>query len=473
MTGWGKLVLASTLGAALLGACGDDEAMRAPTDASAAAGGTAGTGANGGASGVSGGGAGADGGDASDLDATDGTEGDAATEGCVDIHVPAAVGFVGDRDHIWRDATGVHMAWITHNGDASYQLDVSSFDAATGASLGERLFPEMTLASATGRAPDGTVGVIGNASDGDGGGGPSLMLLRTDDPSYEKVYQLPPWPGAGTDLVGVGWDGEAFAVHGFADDGTVYVTRIAEDGTVLLQPQAFGIATGYAFESRFSTDAASGVTYGLMGGKTLVAHHRDGTPVPDPPQVVPTPVQSSPGGQWTTMSGSCTGAGCALVALSSGVATAFSGDSPDGQNTLIQTLDQTLAADADTIFVPGELVPNPLDAKIYDWNRELAIQPSAGGWWLAGNPSSIDEYVVQAGQLASRRTAVSYSDEAASHAASALNFRHFESVKWNDEIWLGFQDTSNQDANAEQPFRIIRVKPGCTYQSMTDIEHGW
>jgi hypothetical protein len=494
MTGWGKLALALTLGTAVLGACGSDEGLGSSSDASAGVGGTAGTGASGGASGGSGGGAGTDAGGASDANDGDvgdveASDGDAAVEGCADAHVVQSslppdvawsnlgltLGLYADRDHIWRDAVGVHIAWNPEHAGGGGELAVSTYDVNSGKLVGHRFFrngPALGM-YATAQAPDGTVGIAVKAHQ-DGGAYPALLLIRTDDPSYEKLYPLSPWPGAGTDLVGVGWDGEAFAVHGFADDGTVYVTRIAEDGTVLLGPQAFGIATGYASDSRFSTDPTSGMTYGLMGGKTLVAHQRDGTPVPDPPAVVPTPVQSAPGGQWSTLSGSCTGSGCALVALPNGVATAFSGDDPTGDSTLIQTLYATLASDADTIFVKGELVPNPFDAKIYDWNRELVIQASSGGWWLAGNPNyrSIDEYMVSNAQLTSRRTLVTFSDQALS-TGFGFDSRHFESVAWNGELWLGFEDNSNTDPTAEHPYRIIRVKPGCTYRSMTDIEHGW
>lgn len=483
MSSWGMLLLAGALGVALLGSCGSDETASpgsgvGGSGAAAGSAGKAGSDASAGASGsdAAGGGAGRDAGDSGVQDADGGgaADGDAAVQGCVDIHVTApALGLFGQRDHLWGDAAGIHMAWNADNG-AGLQLAVSTFDPATGTVLDKRLFSTMTVMYASGHGPDGLVAVVGNATDGDGGGYQALLLIRTDDPSYEKLYKLPPWPGAGTDLVGVGWDGQAFTVEGFADDGTVYETRLAEDGTVLLAPEAFGIGTGYASDSRFSTDPASGMTYGLMGGSSLVAHQRDGTPVPDPPQAVPVPLQSSPGGPWSSTTHDLSGTGYALVALPAGLAVAFSSNSPDGENTLIQTLDTSLAHDADTIFVKGKAVKTPWDATAYDWNPWLAIEPLANGWCLAGNPNyrSIDEYVVQGATLASRRTVVTYSQHALA-TGHGFDTRYFESIEYDGELWLGFQDNSDTDATAVHPYRIIRVKPGCTYRSMTDIEHGW
>ncbi len=216
------------------------------------------------------------------------------------------------------------------------------------------------------------------------------------------------------------------------------------------------------------TDPTSGMSYGLTAA-SLVAHQRDGTPVPNPPELVPIQLNTPPGTSGTG------GPGRALVATVDGLGTAYSGDHPTGLSTWVQKVDTTLAPSGEAIAVPGEPVVTPWDATVFDSSHDLALQPRTSGWWLVGNPSyrSIDEYLVESGKSAVRRVLVTYSEQALAWAG--FDSRYFESARQNDELWFGFQDKSNTDPvmKAEQPFRVIRVKQDCVYKSMTDIEHGW
>jgi hypothetical protein len=458
---------------AMASGCGSDEAM--------GAGGAGGSGATSG----TGGAAGASGADASSDADADASEGDAAAEGCVDIHVlqsmlPEPGKWVGtgpligtylDRDHIWRDGAGVHIAWnADHPAGGGGEMIVSSFDAASGAVLGHRLLPNGGQKGffASNLAPDGTValGIVNYAPDA-GSGVQSLLLIRSDNPSYEKLYPLPPWPDPVTILVGVGWDGEAFAVHGFGDNNVQFVTRVAPDGTVLLPPTAFGISYGYPDEVRYVTDPASGVSFavsGLLAPKPrLTGHQRDGTPLPDPAKiqyvkVVPQGVAADAGWEGGTTRPTITLApGGAAVVWSSGT-----GVVPI--TTFIQPYDTSLATSADGIGIPGQPLPPPGNPAMYDGNDELTAQSLNGGdWWVAGtNRMSINEFMVDATGKSTRRELVTNS----SWATTGFGVSNFESAKYGDELWLGFLDFSSQK---EQPYRIIRAKPGCTYQSMYDL----
>lgn len=502
MSRWGTVLLGGALVAGIGGACGGDEGVARTPDGGGGGAGAAGADASAGETGAAGGSAAAgqaesDAGGASDASnadtgAVDAADGDAAAEGCADAHVLQSdlpdpskwsggsppFGVYVEGRHVWVDAQGIHVAWNANRAweaGAGSELVLSTYDHDTGALISHRLFESGNWLTfeAVGVAPDGTVGIAVAVIPDDAGASAAfdgLLMVRTDDTSFEKLVPLPSWPVDPTYVVDVAWDGAAFAVHGFASGGTVYVTRIAEDGTVLLQPQAFGIATGYAFESRFSTDPTSGMTYGLTGtsAPTLVAHQRDGTPVPDPPKVMQLPTQGwgADGKLWGS------GSSCAsLVATPDGAAVALSGAGGE-ENTFVQPFDTTLAATENVIPLPGKATNN--SNYPYDWNQQLTIQVGAGGWWLAGltTSRSIDEYVVKDRLLTSRRTLVTYSGQAFA-TGHGFDARYFESVEWNGELWLGFEDNSNTDTGAEHPYRIIRVKPGCTYRSMTDIKHGW
>jgi hypothetical protein len=51
-----------------------------------------------------------------------------------------------------------------------------------------------------------------------------------------------------------------------------------------------------------------------------------------------------------------------------------------------------------------------------------------------------------------------------------LDIRHLSSAQYGDEVWLGFSDMSHPpSAEPTQPYRIVRVAPGCVYPSMYDV----
>jgi len=459
------------IGIACASACSDG-------DNTSATGGTAGAVATGGASGAAG--LGGTSGDAS----TDADASDALPEGCVDIHVipkmlpnpdewygtSPPIGIFLDRDHVWRDAIGVHVAWnVMHADQQAGEMVVSSFDATTGAPLGHRLFPAGGSKGfrAAALAPDGTVGlgVVLDSLDG-GTGTPGLLLVRTDDATFEQLHTLPDFPQPNVGIVGVGWDGEAFAVHGFGDGNVQYVTRIKTDGTVLLPPTAFGQTFGYAEEVRYVTDPLSGVSYAVSGRGAgdpwLTGHLRDGTPIPDPTKIqgVKLLVQN-PGNDWA---GGVRRPSIGFAAGTAAVAWSANPGSTLPITTFVQLIDSTLSPSADAIGIAGDPLPPPASGNLYDSNEWLTIQPlQGGGSWIAGtNTLAMNEFVVDPAGVSVRRELVSYSN-----ALTKFYVSNFESTQYGDELWLAFLD---QTGPKTQPFRVVRVKPECTYESMFDLE---
>jgi hypothetical protein len=413
-----------------------------------------------------------------EIDAADGDG--PSGDGCVDIWVRVStlpnqgqwsivggppIGMWADRDHLWRDATGVHVAWNALHPDMVPELVVSSFDPATGVLKGHRLFPTggKKLFLAAGVSPDGTAGIGVTVSPGDGGKwAPALLVFRTDDPSEGKLVFLPPWPEPHAQIVGVGWDGEAFAVHGFGDTNVQHVVRVKPDGAVVLAPRPFGKAAGYVEEIRYATDPVGGASYAVSGsGKPwLTGHLRDGTPTPDPTKIQAVPLE--PKGLQGIHAASQ-----AIRALPNGAVIAWSSynaSPPSYFTTFIQVVDDKLEASEDAIGIPGESLPGSSDPYFKDYNLWLTIQPIAKGWWIGGtNGYWISEYIVFDGKLTARRQLVTFS------GSYGFYVRHFESAEWHDEIWLGFKDMTSTVAD-EQPFRVVLAKPGCVYKAAADFD---
>lgn len=501
--------MACVCAASLTQACGNGDSAAASE--AGATGGTSGSGGSsleggssaGGASGSSSGGTGGSGGSGGGNNGgggggSAGGAGDAGTGGspgsCVDIRVTGAIlpadaanpwrtdagppiGLTLDRDHVWRDSLGVHVAWNAAHVDGTAELVVSSFDPATGGTIDNRLFRTGGRKGfwAAGAGPNDSAGLAVHLAAGDGGFQDGLIILSPNDPTPEKLFVLPAWPAPVSSVASVGWDGEAFAVHAFGTDNTQYVTRIKADGTVLLPPKAFGVAAGYPAEAHYATDSVSGLSVAITGTDRLpwlTGHLRDGTPTPDstkPLSVVLAP-QGSPdagvfGGQLHS----------AVCAVQNGAAVAWSHDSGGTglrMTTFIQSIGVTLAASADAIPVSGNPLSGtqPTDYDSVDW---LTMQPIAGGFWLAGVPGpgnpSLDEYVVSGTALASRRAIVTFSDRARKMGIG-FDARHVESAKFGAELWVAYQDNTARSGPA--PFRVVLAKERCTYPSMIDVELG-
>ena len=468
-------------------ACGVDERISAPSAAGQAGkAGSGGASAGAGFGGTSGLRGDASGGTTLDaaVDVIDADASDANANGCIDIHVThsslppdptgwsqrgPAIGVYSDRDHLWRDSRGIHVAWSATHADGKIELVVSSYDAS-GASLGHRFFRSGGRKGfgAVGVAPDGTVGIAVALEASDAGIATyALLVLRADDTSKEQTFPIPEWALGGTrSVVGVGWDGEAFAVHGFAADNTQYVTRIKADGSVLLAPTAFGSAYGYQHEIRYVTDPVSGVSVGVSGRGASVpwvtGHLRDGTPTPDPARIQGFELKPQGFKRDAGWAGGVIWP--AVRAVAGGAAVAWShGDAGATVTTFIQTLGTDLAPTSDVIGLPGE----KLTLSDYDYNEWPTLQARPGGWWLAGsNTGNVNEYLVANGALARRRLLVTYSKGGRERYA----VDQFESAAYNDELWLGFRDASNTTGMHEQPYRVVLAKPGCSYRSMYDLE---
>ena len=131
----------------------------------------------------------------------------------------------------------------------------------------------------------------------------------------------------------------------------------------------------------------------------------------------------------------------------------------------IQPIDESLSPTEDVIGITGEPLP-PWSSSTHAGNEWLTVLRQDGGWWVAGtNTRDIHEYVIVDGAFLSRRVLVADSRD---WGQTKLDVRHFESVQWGDETWLAFHDQSS----SVHTFRVVRVEPECTYESMYDLTNG-
>jgi hypothetical protein len=228
-----------------------------------------------------------------DLASGVGSEGGAPT-GCVDVVMGRdlfadhgewshGVGFC--RGGAWGTPGLVHVAWLAWRLDGTPWLVVSTFDAATGAVVRHR---RDSLAAPLHWHDDCT------AAAGDPFGHFAVAYSRAGASPFPTEWHValgnvhgsapPVVTDVGEFLVNhIGWDGEAFAVHGeYVPDLGELVLRIDAAGNVVLAAVLYGAACNSCYERNegLVTDADSGISYGFFGGGALAGHYRDGTPLP-------------------------------------------------------------------------------------------------------------------------------------------------------------------------------------------------
>ncbi|MBK7586724.1 MAG: hypothetical protein IPI67_41875 [Myxococcales bacterium] len=426
-----------------------------------ASGGSAGTGGMG----ATGGGAGA------------GAGGSAAGAGCMEIRVvsdmvptgavkfvPGSVGQM-ERETLWRDGDGLHFAWngwITDGtgGEATgLRLVISSFDPSTGQALGHRIFPN--FGGVVARAPSGMLCAAGALVEGTTLTTGALMV----DLTGSKPEKFVPLYSGSVPIPHVAWDGEAFALHLWGSTG-LEVSRISEAGELLLPPSYFGVSAGVLPDLNLSTDAVSGVSFAVSGlfqdVPWIAAHTRDGKPVPGTEAL---------GGKILPVQGdlgTATGVGFNAVRGVPGgaiVAWSLAGSNPDAM-VVVQRVDSSLNAQGDAVRVKPTQYLGADTTK-----RWVTIQQTAGGWWIGASGKTFLEGLRF--NAASGLTVENLSSfELIENGQKILDFRHLGSASYNDELWLGFVDyTESNSGELYQPYRIVRILPGCVYPSMWDLLH--
>jgi hypothetical protein len=398
-----------------------------------------------------------------------GTAGSAGQEGCVDIRITpdllpdadawisGAFGVFGDRDHFWRDSQGVHVLWKPYSAEMEVgPVYLSTFDPKTGEHLGSIMPPELEeknfgVPVATGIAPDETV-AVGSGILVDGKGRSAVALLRTDGSKPIKIVELQPIT-VGV-ILGIGWDGEAFAVHIYPySSGQLFVTRLSVEGEILSPLQPFGYPPGFWDDIRVATNPISGVSLAVntanFAQTTVAGHDREGNPLPstDYPGkplieiLFPEELASKFPAGGHSVSASPTKEGGFLVAWSRG----------EYENpTVVQKLGADLRASEEAVLIPAQTP--------YEGYPNLAIQSTTEGFWLVGKSQNLRK-LEKVGELLEVETLI----ETKANVLPDFDLRVFTAREWKGERWVGFLDLSAP----KFPLRILKVSPGCTYPWLT------
>jgi hypothetical protein len=398
----------------------------------------------------------------------------APVEGCIDIQVDGRLleaegGWGRDQAYVarrpfWRDDQGLHIVWLLREENGLRRLLVSSFDPKNGKALEHRAFrdleEDLLIFDAAG-APDGTfAAIVGYANDT---GYYERILFGTTrgEPRFEIVD--PPWPAEEGDLVDVGWDGEAFALHGFwaAEPGYLLTRmRLDESGPVtVLAPKRVG-TIGSIYEEFFHvvTDADSGITRAVNSrddGVWLTGHHRDGTALAG---------TEADGGVPITTSG-----------IESRGQSYWLGIGQRGDDAMLAWL-ATRDYEASFQHVQhatakgsGFALEDRAAAKTLAWWRDA--------WWMAADENHrIAAYRLGNTHVLGRAALVTYSPcNGGCDFDVGLHVSRLMNVVWDDELWFGYWDFSNDfnvsDSHPERsnPYRIVLVKDGCVYPSVYDV----
>ena len=420
---------------------------------------------------------------------------------CLDIWVhtgildePLASGVGGvfwPRHPFWRDERGLHVAWLqselTDGQFRPVHLLVSSFDPTTGEALEHRVYdpfpPEVLggLLYASAGAPDGSFAAIVGSSDDSApdGWADKIVLGHLDvDGSLNEI--ILPWSIFDWRPLHVGWDGEAF-VFDFVGNTSIDVLmlRLAPDGTEVLAPTEVGSILSIE-EDRTSifTDAATGTTWMASSwdeGVWLSGHQRDGTALPG------------------------TGADEYVVVDGQGVTPywpshdiAITANGPSALlawgNSAVSTAHLQLVEDGEDVGDTFVLLDTPVGGGPYLSNKRMARLDD--GWWLAGlygDPNDPDMSAAEMGamsfwfgdtptggiELLGRSVVVSWPPcwpECEQQWKNGFDLRFLASLRYQDELWLGFQDGTEHTANPV-PYRIVRVGRSCAYPTIFEIYH--
>jgi hypothetical protein len=375
---------------------------------------------------------------------------------CVDIRVsPAAIGkevgtlFTQDSEEqrrFWRDASGIHVFWSYINAGPDSGTMLTTFDAANGQFLNNRVFDGGVLGVAVGES--GRIGaayVTGTAEAPELG----LLLLQMDDPTFQVLVPI----SDGYMDVGVGWDGEAFVVEGFPKTwaiGYQYLARVLPDGTILSPPAE----TDYEPLGRTATNPSSGLSVSVAGwlgaSGIFSAHTRDG-------QVLASAAPFEPLG----LQPEASPLGGAVEWFADGALIAWSGNPSitGGHTTYVQPVGADAApSDLCVTFPPTQIGPDYRGNALTLGYRWLTVQPLGSGVWAAGAYNSyLDEMIADASGALTRVLVSSSHDETWS------DFRQLQSARWNDEVWAGFHETTS---DLQVVFRIVRASNGCSYSGL-------
>jgi hypothetical protein len=272
----------------------------------------------------------------------------------------------------------------------------------------------------------------------------------------------------------LGWDGAAFSLDFRSNSSPdVLMLRLAPDGSEVLAPTQVGsIATIERNSSSFHTDADTGTTWlasDAQDGVWLSGHLRDGSPLPgmEAEEYMLVRGQGVPP-TWVSQ----------FSALSSDGESALVGWSTNSEMTVyLQPV--AGAQELGNAFVLVDSPTNTAQGPALARKQMLRLDD---GWWLGGayyhlgstNQSDAGIVSFWLGETASGAMELTGRDVLVGFPPCwpgcenefSFDIRYFASLRYENEIWFGFQDKTN---GAIEPYRIVRVGSSCRYPTNFEI----
>ncbi len=409
-----------------------------------------------------------------------GSGGSGAGEGCVDIVMsskilPPPLDILGVIPNaFWRNPEGLFLATegaerIGMFGRHSW-VTLSLFDPATGALLEQSIYDVFppgrtdlrtgmlsTLDAAIGGLDSG-FGVAATRVIDPSTVEKDLQLIHgtVGDPSFESVSLTTASGDTVVFLWHVGWDGEAFAIHGHGFSQSpaqlyAFVARVDPDGNELLPFTRYGtVARPGAGQliDQIATHSETGITFhfGAVGGLLLSAHDREGTTLPGFDtlgKVINIPGVDTSNAQWPSLAMTSDGAWLGwLAGLELLVQKVDLAGEPVGQLIRIdrQPLDDGGFIEPHALLALGEdrfLIAGGSEHRVYVWEYD--------GQAVSGPAILID------GPVNTTFT-------------NKLQFFDMSAAGTDQERWVGFSESR---AHVRGFAHVVKAAPGCVYEAAT------
>lgn len=374
---------------------------------------------------------------------------------------------------IWRTGNGIHVVWqafrwLSDAGTPSVDksrtwLAAATFDPTTGSASAVStydIYPPQVTSSQSG------LYTVAGRSDGlfsvgydwfENGSRPQRALFLKVSGSTPTSLELPV-DGDPSQLglqTHAAWDGKAFALHAYGapPQFTLHVARVDPQGNVLLPFTQYGITkntSSGAFGHKSSTNPISGRTYVFDAdlSNRLSGHLQDGSPLPGTGPTSGPKVVEAIGLQTTETS---------RAAVSADADGAWVGWSQTNTTpTLKDLVFQRLDIDGNPEGAAIKTSITPLDDPGGIWRLAVLSRGKDRVFAVGASPTRVYGFLIENGVVGPASVIVD--------AEGSQNFdvRDLVAFDYEDETWIGFSEVA-----AEGAIRVLRVKPGCVYPSLS------
>jgi hypothetical protein len=366
----------------------------------------------------------------------------------------------------WRDARGVHLVSMPNDSPEGFSVEWRSWDPATGGEGTRRQLPAQFFYGAASSPAGVAVALVSQVKDKANQLFAQRLVFFSADPALAPRVVDSPWEPleqTHTEPFAVSWDGEAFQLTAVSSEG-FWVQRYDEQGMALGDPVLVSEGSGPIQQDTYSitTDPVTGHTW-FAGGTskyTLAVAGWDRALASLLPEGKTRYQKVAEGGPcWFFNNPSL---------------------ATDAEGFLLTGLgldDTCVVRDRDDVFsvtsISQRFYSSPGTTSTLSYTYTSSTRVGEGWlavgatvfslflWHLADDGTRLDESVLLTLSLCPP-------DQYCPHVMGG--FSDVDLFQGEGEVWLSFQDASAAFLPGGGTYqRLIRIAPGCVYQSMYDI----